>query len=319
MKAKLNAKECTTIIFLLVQNNIQEHILEEDTLFIDINAIKNYPFKTMSKEEACSLIMDRKVRNLIENAEKDPALKEKIDEIFSFTEKYAPDISQFKESNAIAFASYFEKQNTYDEQDIKNLLLSLKNMGVSKKMLKFIEITLEKNYQKRTKGEEKNKISFEKIEYKKKYLTDEEYRKIRKELGKYYNIYQNKILKELTNEEMIYCLSLLYQLGVEDSEINNFLLKYHFINPIQRPINSIQDFLLQFEKINYYQDNEKIKTIKNNLLEYMSDIFIVDDEEYLWIKEEIKNEMDKVYYLLKENYQYEKNKAKKLSKKSLNL
>ena len=114
---------------------------------------------------------------------------------------------------------------------------------------------------------------------------------------------------------MLYCLSLLYQLGVEESDIDNFLLRYRYTTPPKRSENSIIDFLSQFEKINYYQEDEKIKEIKHNLLEYMSDIFVVDDEEYLFIKEEIEEEMNKFYYLLKGNYDYEKSIAKKLIKK----
>ena len=125
----------------------------------------------------------------------------------------------------------------------------------------------------------------------------------------------NELLKELTNEEMIYCLSLLYQLGVEETDIDNFILRYQSTRSAQRSKNAITDFLSQWEKINYHQDNEKVQVIKNNLLEYMSDIFVVDNEEYSWVKEEIEEEMNKFYHLLKGNYDYEKSIAKKRIKK----
>ena len=114
---------------------------------------------------------------------------------------------------------------------------------------------------------------------------------------------------------MIYCLSLLYQLGVEETDIDNFILRYRSTRSAQRPKNAITDFLSQWEKINYHQDNEKVQVIKNNLLEYMSDIFVVDDEGYSWVKEEIEEEMNKFYHLLKGNYDYEKSIAKKRIKK----
>ena len=188
-------------------------------------------------------------------------------------------------------------------------------MKVSENILKYVEITLKKNYQKRQETKKEKTIILKKETPKKTLLSDKEYKTLRKELGKYYNLYHNKLLKELTNKEMIYCLSLLYQLGLEESEINNFLSRYHYSNPSQRSENSIIDFLTQFEKIDYYQDNEKIQEIKHNLLEYMTDIFIVDDEEYLWVKEEIEEEMNKFYHLLKGNYDYEKSIAKKRIKK----
>lgn len=314
-KAKLNAKECTYIIFTMVQKNIKAHVLEEDTIFVDINDVNNYRFKTMSKKEACNLILDKEIRNLSLQAEMDPSLKEKIDEILSFSEKHAPNINQFRQSNAIIQSSYFEKINTFDERDIKKILQSLKNMKVSENILKYVEITLKKNYQKRQEAKKEKTIILKKETPKKTLLSDKEYKTLRKELGKYYNLYHNKLLKELTNEEMIYCLSLLYQLGLEESEINNFLSRYHYSNPSQRLENPIKDFLTQFEKINYYQDNEKMQEIQHHLLEYMTDIFIVDDEEYLWVKEEIQKEMNQLYHLLEGNYNYEKNIAKKLIKK----
>ena len=314
-KAKLNAKECTYIIFTMVQKNIKAHVLEEDTIFVDINDVNNYRFKTMSKKEACSLILDKEIRNLSLQAEMDPSLKEKIDEILSFSEKHAPNINHFRQNNAIIQSSYFEKINTFDEQDIKKILQSLKNMKVSENILKYVEITLKKNYQKRQEAKKEKTIILKKETPKKTLLSDKEYKTLRKKLGKYYNLYHNKLLKELTNEEMLYCLSLLYQLGVEESDIDNFLLRYRYTTPPKRSENSIIDFLSQFEKVNYYQEDEKIKEIKHNLLEYMSDIFVVDDEEYLFIKEEIEEEMNKFYYLLKGNYDYEKRIAKKLIKK----
>ncbi len=314
-KSGLNAKECTSIILMLVQRNIKVNVLEEDTIYVNINDVKNHQFKTMSKKEVYELILKNEMRPLSEQAKTNPELTEKIEEIFSFSEKHATNITKFRQSNAIILSSYFEKQNTFDEQDIQNILLSLKDMEVSTKILKYIEITLNKNYQKRNKEQNKSKISFEKLEPKKKYLNDKEYKKIRKELGKYYNLYHNELLKELTNEEMIYCLSLLYQLGVEETDIDNFILRYQSTRSAQRQKNAITDFLSQWEKINYHQDNEKVQVIKNNLLEYMSDIFVVDDEEYSWVKEEIEEEMNKFYHLLKGNYDYEKSIAKKRIKK----
>ena len=314
-KAKLNAKECTYIIFTMVQKNNKAHVLEEDTIFVDINDVNNYRFKTMSKKEACSLILDKEIRNLSLQAEMDPSLKEKIDEILSFSEKHAPNINHFRQNNAIIQSSYFEKINTFDDQDIKKILQSLKDMKVSENILKYVEITLKKNYQKRQEAKKEKTIILKKETPKKTLLSDKEYKTLRKKLGKYYNLYHNKLLKELTNEEMLYCLSLLYQLGVEESDIDNFLLRYRYTTPPKRSENSIIDFLSQFEKLNYYQEDEKIKEIKHNLLEYMSDIFVVDDEEYLFIKEEIEEEMNKFYYLLKGNYDYEKSIAKKLIKK----
>ena len=312
---KMNAKECTAVIFYVIKKNLQTNMLQSNAKFVGAESLENYHFNTMDKNEACEIITSIGTDDFEEKYGKDPKIQEKLKELlFHFLNPTNTiKATAFRKNHSIIKSSYFEKEETFDEKDITNIIDSLERLGITEKIAKYVEITLKKKYQKRKKEPTVQKISFTEVKPKKKGLSNKEYKEIRKELEKYYNLHQNKILLDLTNEEMIHCISLMYQLGIEEEIIDNFIKKAK--SNISSPKNPITNFTQNFEKINYYQNKEMIQEIKNNLLECMENIFIVDDEEYLWMKEEIEAKMKLAQDLLKDNYDYEKSTAKALIKK----
>ena len=314
-KSNLSVKECSAIIFMMIKRNLKADLLEENSVFVDIKAIEKYHFKTMTSEEVWDFICKVGIEELTLQAKENPDLQIKLDEIIRFSEKHAADVEEFKKQNAIIQHCYFEKINSYDEVDISQILSSLRYLTVSEKILKCVEISLEKDYQKRKNNDlrqQKVQLCWTKTEAKNYFLSDRQYNVLRRELESYYHVYQNKLMKNITYSEMIHCLSLMYRLGIDEANIDQFLLKYRLTcDSIQDPI---QWFVFSYEKLLYHQKDVRVMTSFQQLLEYMSDIFVVGDEEYFYVKEEMQKEQNKIEHLLIDNYDYEKNYAKKLLK-----
>ena len=316
-KSNLNAKECATIIFMMIKRNLDACILENDSYFVNIESIEKFHFKTMTPEEVYHFICDIGMEKLNLAAENNPELQEKVDELVAFAEKYAHDFGDFRENNSIICKNYFEKIDSFDENDIELILLALKKLSVSSKLLKYVEISLNKDYQKRKNNTEKKAFCWKKEEKVTNLLSDKEYKLLRKELESYYRVYQNELVRDINYSDMIYCLSLMYKLGIEEANIDQFLLKYRLTSTsIKDPI---QWFVFFYEKLLYHQKDVRVMTSFQQLLEYMSDIFVVDDEEYLYVKEEMRKEESKIENLLVDNFEYEKIVAKKRMKKRPNL
>ena len=105
----------------------------------------------------------------------------------------------------------------------------------------------------------------------------------------------------------------MIELGYPEKDINTFLLRVETTKPIET--NSITEFVSNYKKYIFYQDDYQIKEKMDTILEYLSVIFMnVEEKEYKDFKHEIREELIKLKYLIPDNYQYEKSLAKKLIK-----
>ena len=176
---------------------------------------------------------------------------------------------------------------------------------IKNKMADCLARTLEKIF---TKGEKKEpneekktelQVSVEEEQRPSKYLSDKEYRKILKEVKKYYNPYSWELTDELlTSEEREHIASLMVRLGLESEQIADFLKKTETVGKTY----SYDYFKNHIEEFEYYFGEEL-----NQVFEYMKEIencTSEEDKEY-WIIG-IDEELAKLEYSCKlSSYEYE--------------
>lgn len=324
-KSKLSAKDKTNIIifFVLANWNKSGGITLTDAFVIDANDVKKHKFKTMDTQEALALIY-----SLAPGCQEDQQKpikrtkeeQEKINEIYQFFDESTAQKTNFFLSHAIINEFYLKKMNTFMSDDKDKVLEQLKDLGVSAKILSEISAVLDSEIRKRTNKANNNKpINWQKQKStQKKFLTEAEYKKLRKDLGVYYDTYHGRLKKQLTDEEKIYCVSLMMQLDFSDDRIQTFLerVKRASSSEEKKELSTLAYFAQNYEKFLYYSKHDKsVKKYLDLLLEYASNTLLVDDEEYSWMKSEIKSEVHAIEDIIQNKCDYEKHLAKKQIKR----
>ena len=319
----LNSKECTSILFSIMEKNWQVKMKDSDTSLlsgielqeVDIKSIKAdmiHNFFLYGLEDFWKEKVTDDMSNIEEVKRERPALED-----LTLRANFDCSIEKFCSCCIAIKKHYFEKKDSFDLDDIKKIVDIFEVILPSPRILAGVENTLKKELSKRKEKVKSMNISWTSEQKKSRLLSDKEYKKLRKELESYYRIYQNEFVRDIDYSEMIYCLSLMYELGIDESNIDQFLLKYRLTSTLIK--DPIQWFVFSYEKLFYHQKDVRVMTSFQQLLEYMSDIFVVGDEEYSYVKEEMQKEQNKIEHLLIDNFEYEKILAKKALKKRLNL
>lgn len=286
----LNLKEKSSVIFEVIQNNLNKKLLEKEAMVIDTSRLSNHTFKTMNSKEAKLLIYQIGVCHIDEREDLTELEKARIAEIYRYVEKNAINISEFIENHHQIKIHYLDKLTSYTKEDIEVVKIALKKLDVTPKMIQNIEVFLNKEMERRLDVKQDVVPNWGQPNYQ-----------------------RQQLLKDLSFEDSIYCVSLMIELGYTEKDINTFLLRVETTKPIET--NSITEFVSNYKKYIFYQDDYQIKEKMDTILEYLSVIFMnVEEKEYKDFKHEIREELIKLKYLIPDNYQYEKSLAKKLIK-----
>lgn len=314
--APLYSSEKVTILFTFLERNIASHILEAETKAFDQKAINDYKFKTMTSEEAYELIRSEKYGYLL-NSPNEELSKEDLlikEDILTFTESHIFDLTDIVNNHQNIFDHYLNKKDDYTKDDINIILNTLKSMKVSEIIVEYVRIILNRKLEKRLKAQTKivikKEVSPVNSPKTKKYLSDKEYKTIKKELASYYDLYNSKLIRPLSYEEMIYCVNLLIKLGESKDTINLFVMN------AEKSIlstNPITKYLQYYEKLKYYSEITGDFDTLAEIEEYFKEIFICNDTDYVFWKCNIANLLNKEIDLLSLRSDYEMNEAKKLN------
>ncbi len=131
-------------------------------------------------------------------------------------------------------------------------------------------------------------------------ITDKEYKKILKEIKKYYNLYTRELISDdLTSEEREHIASLMVRIGLEQYKIADFLKATEMLSKTY----TYDYFKNHIEEFEFYFGEEL-----NQVFEYMKEIENCNsegDKEY-WIIG-INEELSKLQYSNKlASYEYER-------------
>lgn len=219
---------------------------------------------------------------------------------------------------------YFKKIDSYTKEDIDDIIKILKDIEVVPKLCGIVRTVLTKDLVAREKKEVKINIKPQTVN-KNGVLTDQEYRTIRKELRKYFDFHNVKVIRELSEEEIIHCIELLIKIDTPICDINRFIYFTKMDDELykEKNISLLEDknpialYVELYNKLKYYEKqlgSEKLIYIK----ECLEEMFICNDEEYEFYKQELEDELRKILVLIPQTYNYEITEIEKRIKNKKN-
>lgn len=197
-------------------------------------------------------------------------------------------------------SSYFDKKETFTKEDINVVYVSFIRLRVSHIFAQEIRKILTDKYNKRTNNTFVYSSKKENHQLKDNLITDKEYKKILKEIKKYYNLYTRELISDdLTSEEREHIASLMVRIGLEQYKIADFLKTTEMLSKTY----TYDYFKNHIEEFEFYFGEEL-----NQVFEYMKEIENCnseEDKEY-WIIG-INEELSKLQYSGKlASYEYER-------------
>lgn len=228
--------------------------------------------------------------------------------------KNRDEIDKVYNDHIIIKKHYLDKINSslseekISEEDINLTCDSLKNIGVVDELVESIRYTLAKKLNSTSQTTEyKWKESKKKT---KELISDKEYKKTRKEIGDFFNLYTGTVERDLTEDEIIYCTSLMLKIGIDSKTIETFIdrSKPEYKNPIARYINN-------YDKLKYYEEKLEFKDNLETLDEMFKETFVAAPSDYQDWKQMLNQELTAIESKIPNNCEYELHKAKQYSKK----
>lgn len=304
--ANMNMNECMKILFDVIDKNLRLVVLDEKSNSIiesKVNAILPVIKKLWSKSKIYS------------KSDFDDALSllSIDDSVLSKEEKFKKEVVKALVSNCVMTPDdleyksymnlkehYFDKSE-YDLESIEIVYSSLLALKVDNDIALFIKSKLMKKIKK-----EDIKINFNYEPVKSEIITDKEYKQIKKEILKYYDLKTNLEKQELDSALKDYVASLIVKLGLDNNEIINIFRRLYDCN-----LSYISYYVSNYDKIKYYSKKDLLIEDKiDELNSYLQEIFICSLEDYNFWKQSIEEVVTKIKYLIPDTYEYEIEKAK---------
>ena len=311
-EADLNIKEQLTVLTTILEKNIAAKILDKkiDNATIIDPTLVNYDFKYLTKNQFIKIACDKRF-NLVLNSISDDKLSEKqrnqkreLEEAISSCTVKA-NLEDIVESHKVIKEHFLDKKDNYTHADLEETILSLKKLEVDEELCDRFKYVLERKLNKQK--QEYKKAEYVQEQKKNNYLTDKEYKNIRKELRNYFDFYHMKKIRPLTEDEILYCTNLLLKLDENKDVIRQFFMIMNRDKEEQKIINPITKYLTNCEKLKYYEDKLDIKEELKTLEYCFKEIFITND--YADWKKMIEEELNEVLLKTSNNYDYEIEKA----------
>lgn len=311
--SNLNNREKLSILIEFVEKNISTGILEDaqmesvDILDLDRKKLKLTVNERFNLQDA-NYVNDLLRKSKQELTEREIEIKEELEKNKKISTE-SKNMSKIIINSRMIKDHLIDKGTSYITDDIKEVVIAFKNLNVTEDICNCVKYILEKDLEKRITKESAKKPVYDLYipqEHSKKYLTDKEYRQIKKELRNYFDFYNMKPVRELSQEEIMYCASLALKLNINKDTVRLFFIimekQYNNDNPIAQ-------FIQNYNKIKYYEERFELEESVDIINEAIKECFIVSAEDYKVWKEMIKLELDEINKKMPKNYEYELVKA----------
>lgn len=317
-ESPLNVRGKFFIVQRLLEKNLATNIVHQDVRCFDIQGIDDYTFTYMTRDEFLEFVRTDEYGRL-KNKDKSELTedeKKRLEEFDRYSDLHPLDIAPVIEAHKQIKEHYFDKKDSFNEEDVEIFLSSIKGFGLSDKLIDAFRNLLLREVSKRQRKlevvETPVQIVSKPVVVEKPMMDRKEYNLIERELRKYFDIRTMEVVTPLTLDLQIYCVGLLIKLGFSDDKIREILKimnknGYSYDNPITM-------FVALSEKLEYYKDVDGIKEAIETMLGAMSEIMIVSDVEYEEWKDFLSSELNSALKLIPKTYDYEIEKAKKGSK-----
>ena len=316
-ESPLNARGMFAILVRLLEKNLSTNITHQDARCFDIQQIDNYKFKYMTRDEFLEFVRTDEYGSLKQKEESELTEdeKKKLEEFNAYSDLYPLDIAPVIEVHKSIKEHYFDKLDSFTNEDIEIFLDNLRQFKLSENLINIFRTLLLREVEKRQKREvtvgNTQDVTINVIE--EVSISKKEYNLIERELRKYFDLSTMKVVGPLTLDLQIYCVGLLLKLGISEDKIRDILRimnkdGYNYDNPISM-------FVALQEKLEYYNDVEGVSEAIKTMIGVMTEITFGTDVDYKEWKEFLSEELASTLKLIPKTYDYEIEKAKKGGKK----
>lgn len=319
---KFKKREIMITLFQIIKKNIAISTFAKTKTDVNYTAVLQYDWKHFELSE---------LREYFENKNENRAEiinvnKKQIKEILAFKKHCYEILTRIISSTIILDAFYFSNKEC-TLSDIEKVYQGLMSMNIPENICEYIKYQLIKDLKERDKIE-KSEQSKEVVKPQtvtketKKYLTDQEYKELRKKVKEYFDFYHMKLLKEeIAYEEIMECAKNAHLLGIEDSTIELFFRKAGLKekqNIYDLETQSIAYYISVFDKLQFYSEKLGISTLLKDLNECLQNMMITNQKNYIEFKQLFEEYLSELPDL-KEDYKYELSLIKNENKDRKNL
>lgn len=314
-KSTLNARESLSIIEYIITRNIKNGIMNISGLRNEIilgcnDAFNKLTAKDLTEERTIEIFyvlnMDEK-----EFTEDD---KEAAITIKQTVKECVENARKLVRAHKILSTHYFEKGENYNEQDIDSMVEAFYLLELSESSIAAFKTILLNRIEKRRKKvpqftqKAKRAVNEEK-------LSQKEYNYLFREIETYYDIQNQKVIRPLTLEEIVYLMHLLQKIKLPETEIIKCITNINKagLNAYNNPLSQFNDY---YNKMITLTSNEEVAKALEYIKDCMQALYIPESaSDYLFWKKEIANELKKVMKIVNRDYRYEILEGQKLNKR----
>ena len=318
-ESPLNARGMFIIVQRLLEKNLATNIVHQDARCFDIQGIDDYNFKYMTRDEFLEFVRTDEYGRLKNKEESELTEEEKkrLEEFNTYSDLHPLDIAPVIEAHKQIKEHYFDKKDSFNEEDIEIFLSVIKGFGLSDKIIDMFRNLLLREVSKRQRKievvENPVQVVSKPVIVEEPTISRKEYNLIERELRKYFDIRTMEAVGPLTLDLQIYCVGLLMKLGFSDEKIRDILKimnknGYGYDNPVSM-------FVALQEKLEYYKDVDGVREAIDTMIGAMTELTMSSDVEYDEWKTFMEDELAATLKLIPKTYDYEIEKAKKGGKK----
>lgn len=316
----LKKSEIKATLFHIMKRNIAISTFAKADANVNYTLIMTYDFRTLTLPE---------LRKYLLNKKKNPLLKLNKKQQKEITEckNYCYSILVQVTTAILVLDTFYFSNKECTLSDIEKVYQGLMSMNIPENICEYIKYQLINDLKERDKIE-KSEQSKEVVKPQtvtketKKYLTDQEYKELRKKVKEYFDFYHMKLLKEeITYEEIMECAKNAHLLGIEDSTIELFFRKAGLKekqNIYDLETQSIAYYISVFDKLQFYSEKLGISTLLKDLNECLQNMMITNQKNYVEFKQLFEEYLSELPDL-KEDYKYELSLIKNENKDRKNL
>ncbi len=328
----LNTVSQIVLFSTIVRNNIAlDSDPEVRTFITNVSGLLDYEYQHLTKNEVMELLKNDKLEEYLkdENPE-NPEAQEELSKRFHKTKfDYTDRQTSCRHLDAI----FRKKLSELTEEDYQTITVNMseiffdhlayrlisflkKNNSSHKNLYEFLES--KRKVVEKTKATKKTKTPETENGKEKKKRQQETPKKQTnlnqtiREINKYFDLDTLELKEELSLDQIIYTLSLMYSINVEEAKTETFLRSTMRIFKEFHPYAILHQ---AYDKFAYLrEENSEVKEHLDMIKYILSDasIFICDEETYASTKELVSEELKEIMRIINGNYTFEKEEAKKL-------
>ncbi len=298
---------------------------DEPTYVADAEALLDFEYKYIKTEELRKILEEQRLDDFFED--KSLKYRKARKEVAKRYEETKRDLTSRQQASNILGAIFEKEAKDTTEEDYQTIIEKMDELffgHISHRLVKKIKkqkelelnppVKQEKNVENKTEVNDTSKDKKKKPKETPKKQTS--INQTIREINKYFELDTCELKEELSLDQIIYVLSLMYSINVEKNKVEAFLRN------TMREFKNLHPYAIYnqgYDKFSYLGgDNPEVKE-HLDMIEYILsdvDIFICDDATYKSTKELVEEEISEIMRIINGNYTYEEKEAKKLLKEN---